>query len=135
MVADSTAETKETFILTSHCRAATGVVAAVTSYLADRGCYICALEQFDDETTQKFFMRAVFRPEQDYPDIDTIRQGFGAVADRLGMQWAMRNAKQPTKTIILVSKFDHCLADLLYRHGKGDFNMDIVAVVAHHQGQ
>ncbi|MFA5630518.1 MAG: formyltetrahydrofolate deformylase [Porticoccaceae bacterium] len=129
---DNNTAFRETYILTAHCRAATGVVAAVSSYLAENGCYICSLEQFDDEDTQKFFMRAVFRPEGDSPDIDKIRAQFEAVADGLGMHWAMRNARQPTKVIIMVSKFDHCLNDLLYRHGKGDLNMDIVAVVSNH---
>lgn len=129
---EPTSDRKDTFILTAQCRAATGVVAKVTSYLAERGCYICALEQFDDESTQKFFMRAVFRPEAGSPTIEDIRQGFEAVAESLGMQWAMRDSNQPTKAVIMVSKFDHCLMDLLYRHGKGDLNMDIVAVVSNH---
>ena len=133
MAADqSPSERRDTYILRANCRAATGVVAAVSSYLAEQGCYICSLEQFDDESTEKFFMRAVFRPEADSPAIDAIREGFQAVAERLGMQWAMRPAGQPTKTLIMVSKFDHCLADLLYRHSKGDLNMDIVAVVSNH---
>ena len=133
MVAEqSPAGAKGTYILRTHCRAATGVVAAVSSYLAERGCYICSLEQFDDENTDKFFMRAVFRPEASSPPIAEISDGFADVADKLGMQWAIRPADQPTKTLIMVSKFDHCLADLLYRHGKGDLNMDIVAVVSNH---
>ncbi|MGD9661885.1 MAG: formyltetrahydrofolate deformylase [Porticoccaceae bacterium] len=127
-----TAPSRDTYILRANCRAATGVVAAVTSYLAERNCYICALEQFDDEETEKFFMRAVFRPEGDSHSIDSIRRDFEPVAEGLGMQWAMRNCRQPTKVIIMVSKFDHCLTDLLYRYGKGDLNMDIVAVVSNH---
>ncbi|MCK9506100.1 MAG: formyltetrahydrofolate deformylase [Porticoccaceae bacterium] len=127
-----TATARDTYILRANCRAATGVVAAVTSYLAARDCYICALEQFDDENTEKFFMRAVFRPEGNQHSIDSIRRDFEPVAESLGMQWAMRNSRQPTKVIIMVSKFDHCLTDLLYRYSKGDLNMDIVAVVSNH---
>lgn len=127
-----TEQTADTYILTANCKAATGVVAAVTSYLAENHCYICSLEQFDDEDTQKFFMRAVFRPEINAPSIDTIRQAFEGVAGNLGMTWAIRSSRQPTKTIIMVSKFDHCFADLLYRHGKGDLNMEITAVVSNH---
>ncbi len=124
---------EDTFILTAHCRAGTGVVASVTTYLAQQGCYICALEQFDDETTQKFFMRAVFRPEPGSPPIERIREGFDPVGGRLGMQWDIRPGREPTRVIIMVSKFDHCLADLLYRQGKGDLNMEIVAVVSNHR--
>ena len=131
-MSDNNTASRETYILTAHCRAATGVVAAVSSYLAENDCYICALEQFDDEDTQKFFMRAVFRPEGASPSIEKIRAQFEPVAERLGMEWAMRNTRQPTKVIIMVSKFDHCLNDLLYRHGKGDLNMEVVAVVSNH---
>ena len=58
------------YIFTGTCRAGSGVVAAVTSYLAERNCYICALEQFDDDSTNKFFMRAVFRPQTGSPSIE-----------------------------------------------------------------
>ena len=123
---------RDTYILTAHCRAGRGVVAAVTTYLADNDCYICSLEQFDDEDTRKFFMRAVFRPEGENSPVAEIRKGFGAVAERLGMAWEMRNSRQPMRVIIMVSKFDHCINDLLYRRGKGDINMDVVAVVSNH---
>ncbi|MCK9469663.1 MAG: formyltetrahydrofolate deformylase [Porticoccaceae bacterium] len=125
-------QVQDNYILTASCRAGTGVVAGVTTFLADRNCYICALEQFDDESTDKFFMRAVFRPQQGSPSIDEIRQSFPLVASRFDMTWAIHDPNVPTKVLILVSKFDHCLADLLYRQRIGDLNMDIVAVVSNH---
>ena len=118
------------YILTACCQAGTGVVAAVTGYLANRDCYICALEQFDDESTQKFFMRAVFRPEGQSPNIESIKKGFGPIADKLGMQWQFHNPQAPTKVIIMVSKFDHCLDDLLYRKRTGELHMEVAAVVS-----
>jgi formyltetrahydrofolate deformylase len=102
------------YIFTGTCRAGSGVVAAVTGYLAERNCYICALEQFDDESTDKFFMRAVFRPQQ------------------FASQWQIHDPKVPVKTLIMVSKYDHCLDDILYRLRKGEFNMQITAVVSNH---
>ena len=66
-------DSTDNFIFTGTCRAGSGVVAAVTSFLADRDCYICALEQFDDESTDKFFMRAVFRRQGASPSIDKWR--------------------------------------------------------------
>ena len=122
-----------TYILTATCRAGTGVVAAVTGYLADNGCYICALEQFDDESTDKFFMRAVFRPQGDSPPIEDIRRGFSAVTDKLQMQWQFHNPRVPTRVMILVSKYDHCLDDLLYRRRTGDLHMQVTAVVSNHE--
>lgn len=121
------------YILTACCRAGTGVVAAVTGYLANRDCYICALEQFDDESTDKFFMRAVFRPEAGSPPIDEIREGFTEVAKRLGMDWQFYNPQVPTPVMIMVSKFDHCLNDLLYRCRIGDLHMRVTAVVSNHE--
>ena len=120
------------YILTASCRAGTGVVAGVTTFLAERNCYICALEQFDDESTDKFFMRAVFRLQEGSPEIDEIRRTFPQVASRFDMTWAIHDPNVPTKVLILVSKFDHCLADLLYRKRMGDLNMEIVAVVSNH---
>ena len=120
------------YIFTGTCRAGSGVVAAVTGYLAERNCYICALEQFDDESTDKFFMRAVFRPQQGSPEIDEIRRAFESVAAEFAMLWQIHDPKVPVKTLIMVSKYDHCLDDILYRLRKGEFNMQITAVVSNH---
>ena len=123
----------ERYIFTGTCRAVTGVVAAVTSFLADRDCYICALEQFDDESTEKFFMRAVFRREKNAPSIATMTEEFASISKTFGMEWDFHRPATPVKTIILVSKYDHCLDDLLYRKRKGEINMDVTAVVSNHQ--
>jgi len=120
------------YIFTGTCRAGSGVVAAVTGYLAERNCYICALEQFDDESTDIFFMRAVFRPQHWSPEIDEIRRAFASVAAEFAMQWQIHDPKVPVKTLIMVSKYDHCLDDILYRLRKGEFNMQITAVVSNH---
>ena len=120
------------YIFTGTCRAGSGVVAAVTGYLAERNCYICALEQFDDESTDIFFMRAVFRPQHGSPEIDEIRRAFESVAAEFAMQWQIHDPKVPVKTLIMVSKYDHCLDDILYRLRKGEFNMQITAVVSNH---
>jgi formyltetrahydrofolate deformylase len=123
----------DNFIFTGTCRAGSGVVAAVTSFLADRDCYICALEQFDDESTDKFFMRAVFRRQENSPSIDQISEAFVEVSDKFDMNWKFHNPALAVKTLLLVSKYDHCLDDLLYRRRKGEFNMEVTAVVSNHQ--
>ena len=120
------------FILTANCRAVAGVVAAVTGFLADQDCYICALEQYDDDSTGNFFMRAVFRLQRESPEIEDIRQGLGDVCQKFNMSWQVHAPQQLVKVLIMVSKFDHCLDDLLYRHRKGELNMEIVAVVSNH---
>ena len=123
---------KNNYILIATCEAGTGVVAAVSSYLANRDCYICALEQFDDESTNKFFMRAVFRTQDNSPPIDKIKEGFSEVAEKLDMKWQFHNPQEPTRVIIMVSKFDHCLNDLIYRSKTGDLHMEIIAIVSNH---
>ena len=121
------------YIFTGTCRAGSGVVAAVTSFLADRDCYICALEQFDDESTDKFFMRAVFRRQDKSPSIETMKGAFAEVSAQFAMDWQFHDPSVAVKTILMVSKYDHCLDDLLYRRRKGEFNMEVTAVVSNHQ--
>ena len=121
------------YIFTGTCRAGSGVVAAVTSFLADRDCYICALEQFDDESTDKFFMRAVFRRQEQSSAIAVMGEEFASVADKFAMDWQFHDPSVAVKTILMVSKYDHCLDDLLYRRRKGEFNMEVTAVVSNHQ--
>ncbi|SFD70732.1 formyltetrahydrofolate deformylase [Massilia yuzhufengensis] len=121
------------YILNASCRAGIGIVAAVATFLAERDCYICALEQFDDDSTERFFMRAVFRLQASSPTIDAIGEQFGAgVAARLDMQWKIHDPTDAVKTVIMVSKDDHCLDDLLYRRRNGELNMSITAVVSNH---
>jgi len=126
-------EVKNYFILTATCRARTGVTAAVTSFLADRGCYISTLEQFDDEFTDKFFLRSVFRLEHETQSIDIVLADFTNVAEKFSMDWKIYDPRTPVKTIIMVSKYDHCLDDILYRKNKGEFNMEVVAIVSNHE--
>ncbi|WP_342246718.1 formyltetrahydrofolate deformylase [Pseudomonas sp. OTU5201] len=121
------------FILKISCPATSGIVAAVTTYLADKGCYISEMSQFDDDTSGRFFMRAVFRFNDQYEgDIDEVEQGFDAVARRFEMDWSLHGTAQPMRVLLMVSKYDHCLSDLLYRHQKGEMDMQITAIVSNH---
>ena len=121
------------FILTVTCPATSGIVSAVTSYLADSGCYISELAQFDDEASGTFFMRAVFRFNNGVSgDIDKLRRDFTSVAKDYHMQWKLVSASEPMKVLLMVSKFDHCLTDLLYRYHKGELRMRITAIVSNH---
>jgi len=120
-------------ILKISCPATSGIVAAVTTYLADHECYISELAQFDDEFTGRFFLRAVFRFNNScVGDTGALRQGFEDVAVPFDMDWKLFEASQPPRVLLMVSKFDHCLTDLLYRHQKGELDMDITAIVSNH---
>ncbi|WP_095093653.1 formyltetrahydrofolate deformylase [Pseudomonas sp. Irchel 3A5] len=121
------------YILNVQCPATSGIVSAVTTYLAERDCYLSELAQFDDEHTGRFFMRAVFRFNAGTTgDIQALRQGFDDVAVPFDMQWALHAGDTPLRVLLMVSKFDHCLTDLLYRHQKGELSMHITAIVSNH---
>ncbi|MDW7748203.1 formyltetrahydrofolate deformylase [Halomonas sp.] len=121
------------YILTVSCRTAPGIVAGIASYITERGGYIAELSQFDDKISGQFFLRTLFNITPDSRHtFEDIRTGFNALADKHGIAWAMHEVSHPTKVMIMVSKFDHCLVDLLYRYHKGELNIDITAVVSNH---
>ena len=130
MLSETTMDT--TFTLTATCPARSGIVAAVTTYLSDNGCYLTELHQFDDEDTGRFFLRTEGRVTDGSKTIESLEQGFTAVAERLDMEWAFHRMQTPMKAIIMVSKFDHCLEDLLYRIRKGELRLHITAVISNH---
>ncbi|MEM9257681.1 MAG: formyltetrahydrofolate deformylase [Pseudomonadota bacterium] len=121
------------FILRIICPAACGIVASITGFLAEKGCYVSELNQFDDETNERLFMRARFRVDSGDATLDDLKEGFPTVAEAFSMQWQILPAAQPTRTLIMVSQYDHCLSDLLYRLNKGELNLKITAVVSNHQ--
>ncbi|BFM49717.1 formyltetrahydrofolate deformylase [Marinomonas sp. THO17] len=122
-----------TFVLKAACHATSGIVASVSSYLAGLGCYISEMHQYDDEENQRFFMRAVCRIESDDTTLDKIRDGFDAQVTQFDMDWEIFDATKPMRVLLMVSKFDHCLDDLLYRHRKGELPMEITAIVSNHK--
>jgi formyltetrahydrofolate deformylase len=114
------------------CRNRPGIVASVANHIFHRGYNILEAQQFDDTDTGSFFMRIVFdRPGQ--PNgFDELRRGFAEIAREFGMQWSMRRRSARWRVMLLVSRFDHCLADLLYRWRSGELTMDIAAIVSNH---
>jgi formyltetrahydrofolate deformylase len=122
---------RENFIIKISCPATIGIVAAVTSFLAERKCYISEMAQFDDEESSRFFMRAVFHLTE-AGDEATLGREFAAVAERFQMSWNLYSSRRPMRVVIMVSKYDHCLSNLLYRFHKGELEMDIAAVVSNH---
>lgn len=120
------------YILKITCPAASGIVAAVSGYLAKNQCYISEMSQYDDETTGQFFTRIVFRFNQGQGDLQALKDGFTEVQTQFQMQADFYDCQQPMKVMILVSKFDHCLLNLLYRHHKGELDFEITAIVSNH---
>ncbi|HEY4546678.1 MAG TPA: ACT domain-containing protein, partial [Pedomonas sp.] len=108
------------FALTLSCPNRPGIVAAVATYLFENQCNILDAQQFDELESNRFFMRVLFNPVSDTVALDALKAGFASVADPFGMVWTMRDRAERRRVMILVSKFDHCLADLLYRWRSGE---------------
>ncbi|MBU6395651.1 MAG: formyltetrahydrofolate deformylase [Sphingomonadales bacterium] len=117
-------------ILTLSCEDKPGIVARVTGNLYEAGANILEAQQFDDTESGQFFMRVVLDPGSG--DETTLRSAFTPVAEQFGMEWTMRDASKKRRTVLMVSKFDHCLGDLLYRTRIGELPMEVVAIIGNH---
>ena len=123
------------FVLTLACPSAAGQVAAVVGFLDRHHGYIDELTVFDDELSSRFFVRCVFHAtnESEAPlRIDTLRTEFAPIASRFDMAWAIHDVNARPKVLIMVSKLEHCLADLLFRWRMGELKMDIVGIASNH---
>ena len=125
-------ESKQSLVLTLACRNQPGIVAAVSTCLFEQGGDITEAQQFDDEQTGRFFMRVVFDRPEGAPDVAAIRSAIEPIADRFGMSWKLWDSSQLHRVMVLVSRFDHCLADLLYRWRTGELAMQIVGIISNH---
>ena len=119
------------YILTVTSPTARGIVAAISGYLAKAGCNITDSMQFDDTVTGRFFMRVSFNSEEGV-DQQRLEAGFAPVASPFQMDWAIHEDGKKTKVMLMVSRFGHCLNDLLYRWKIGALPIDIVGVVSNH---
>ncbi|KGR96153.1 MULTISPECIES: formyltetrahydrofolate deformylase [Burkholderia] len=122
------------FVLTLSCPSAAGQVAAVVGLLDRHRCYVDELTVFDDDLSERFFVRCVFHATGDVDSlrIDALRREFEPIAARFRMQWAIHDVAARPKVLIMVSKLEHCLADLLFRWKMGELKMDIVGIVSNH---
>ncbi|MDY6962936.1 MAG: formyltetrahydrofolate deformylase [Pseudomonadota bacterium] len=119
------------YVLTVTCNSTRGIVAAISGYLADKGCNIVDSSQFDDLDTGKFFMRISFISEEGAARPQLL-EGFKPIADTFGMTWEIHDGNERMKVLLMVSRFGHCLNDLLYRWKIGALPIDIVGVVSNH---
>ena len=117
------------FLLTLSCRNQPGIVAAIATTVFNLGGNITDASQYDDAEANRFFMRLVFAADG---AVDAVRAALGAVAANYAMDWDLRRRDVPRKVLLMVSKFDHCLVDLLYRLKMGEIAMDVVGVVCNH---
>lgn len=128
--------TTPSYILTLSCPDGVGIVAAVTSDLAQHGALITEAQHFREPITNRSILRIVFEAGGTAPlDIDQLTRDFAIVAERFRMKWKIRDAAARQRVLVAVSKQGHCLKSLLHRWEVGTLPIDIVGVVSNHETQ
>jgi len=120
------------FVLTIVCPDTVGIVAAVSGYLTEQACFIEESHHFGDRDTCRFFMRTRFMPQDKSFTRARFEAGFAAIAEKFGMKWQVYDQNILPRVLIVASKHDHCVNDLLYRYRTGDLRMDVPAIVSNH---
>jgi len=119
----------ENYYLTITCPNRPGIVAAVSTYIFELGGDIEEAQQFDDKASKRFFMRVSFSCPA---NVDSLRTGFLEIAKRFELIWNLRAVKDLKRVLIMASKLDHCLVDLLYRWRIGELPMIICGIISNH---
>jgi formyltetrahydrofolate deformylase len=120
-------------VLMLSCPDTPGIVFAVAGFLVERQCTIVQSQQFDDPDSGTFFMRVQFaHADGGALPVPALRRDFERVAARFGMTWRLVEAHERQRVLIMVSRFGHCLNDLLFRNSVGELNIDVAGVVSNH---
>ena len=123
---------KDVCTLILSCDDRPGLVADVAGFVAAQGGNIIDAQQFDDRSNNRFFMRVLFELGESPPRLEAFRERFTPLAEARGMQWTLREPGHRQRVLMMVSKFDHCLGNLLYRMRTGEMAMDVVGIVSNH---
>lgn len=122
------------YILTLSCADVPGIVAAVSGFIAEQGGFIIESTQFGDPHTQRFFLRMDFQASEQTPDQPELLDRFATqIAQRFNMHWHIWNANRKQRLLVMVSKFGHCLNDLMHRYKTGSLPIEIAGVVSNHE--
>ncbi len=121
---------KPRFVLTLSCLNRPGIVAAVATALFEAGGDIREAQQFDDPETNNFFARIAFDIAG---ELTALRGRLATIAAPLALNWTIQDQSVPRRVLLLVSKFDHCLVDLLYRWRIGELPMTPAAIISNHE--
>jgi formyltetrahydrofolate deformylase len=120
------------FYMTVSCQSRPGIISAISTYLSDRDCDIIESAQFVDHDGEHFFLRMAFDAPETIRSDAVLIEELQPIVDRFAMNLTVRDARRQPRILIMVSKFGHCLNDLLYRHSIGALPIDIVGVVSNH---
>ena len=121
-----------TYVLTLSCPNRPGIVAAISGTLAELDANIMEAQQFDDRDSTVFFMRIVFEVAQDRTSAQQLREALAVLGNNFSMEWALHDRSVRPKVLLMVSRFDHCLVDLLYRWRIGELPIEPVGIVSNH---
>jgi formyltetrahydrofolate deformylase len=121
------------YVLTLDCAESPGIVHSVAEFLLDHSCYIIDIKQFGDQKEEHFFMRVHFIATGSVSTREELRQDFAPVAAKWDMTWRLERHGRKQRILVMVSKYGHCLNDLLFRARSGELPVEIVAVVSNHQ--
>jgi len=121
------------FRLLGTCPDKVGIVARISGFIAEHGGSIIRANQYEDIETRMFYMRYVVDADTLNIDAPGFRQAFAPIADELNMEWRLGESERPQRVVLLVSKLDHCLADLLHLWRSGDLPFELVCVVSNHE--
>jgi len=122
-----------TFRLTFSCPDQPGIVAKVSGFLFDQGANIISSQQHRDSNRNQFFMRVVFGFETEESIPTGFRDKLADLAKGLKLDWKLTDRRVKKRVLLMVSKFDHCLGDLLYRLRIGELDMTVVGIVSNHR--
>ncbi len=123
---------ENSFILTVNCPDTIGIVAAVAGFLTEQGFFVEESAHFGDRDTGQFFMRTVFTPQQGNFSRGVFSSRFEAIAQKFTMHWRVHDMKVRPRVLIMASRHDHCVNDLLYRYRTGAIPMDVPAIISNH---
>lgn len=121
------------YTLTLSCPDRVGIVAAVSGFFSQHGGWIVEASYHADTQTNRFFMRQEILADSLPFDATALRAHFAAIAQTFAMDWQLGDSAQKKRLVILVSKQDHCLNDLLHRWRSGELQVDIPCVISNHE--
>ena len=119
-------------VLLVNCPDAKGIVASVSSFLYSHGANILSSDQHQDNEAGLFFMRVAFDLADFTIALENFAPAFQPVADRFQMQWRVEDTARPARVAIFVSRYQHCLVDLLHRHQTGELPCEIATIISNH---
>jgi formyltetrahydrofolate deformylase len=123
---------KNTAILLISCPDQKGLVATIADFVFRHNGNILHADEHADHTSNLFLMRVEFDPAQFDLDLAEFGKHFSPIAEKFGMTWRLAQSDYRPRMVILVSKYDHCLVDLLYRQHSGELACEIPAIISNH---